>query len=407
MPATPKNSPPPLGGPPIAHVPPANRRAGATSQRALPQTEVLQRTLLGWFADNARALPWRARCNPYAVWISEMMLQQTRVETVLPYFGRWMERFPQLRSVAGAPLEDVLKLWEGLGYYSRARALHRAAAEMVARHGGQPPRATKDLRALPGIGVYTAGAIASIAYNQPVAAVDGNTARVLSRLFALQGSPAAPAGRRKLAALAQGLIPPGRARDFNQALMELGALVCRAGRPPCQACPLRRICLARRLGRQGDFPPPVARPRQRPVRGALALVISRGRLLLRRRPPRGLWGGLWELPWIEAGPGESTVAAFWALAAALGLEPAGEAAALGTVRHGLTHLKFELACFAAKTAHGGRVRAHQPGGETRWVAPARLAELPLAKPSHKALALWRLAAHPGRRGNTARAKRAR
>ncbi|HUJ75061.1 MAG TPA: A/G-specific adenine glycosylase, partial [bacterium] len=339
----------------------------------------LTAALLTWFSQAQRSLPWRDDPQPYAVWISEIMLQQTQVEAVLPYFRSWMERFPTLDAVARAPLQEVLKAWEGLGYYTRARNLHRCARLLVERHGGALPRDLAALRELPGVGPYTAGALASIAFNQPVPLVDGNVARVLARLFALPHVPGSLAGRRDAWAWSQALLQDavgqgGPPRAFNQALMELGALICRPKGPRCLLCPLRQFCQAQSLGTPEAFPRRAPR-RARPIRqGVLALAIRPGvppRALLRRRPSRGLWGGLWEFPWTETKPAHDTAAAVDALlrellpnmggitppaaAHAAGLVPQAATppaapALLGHISHGLTHFHLELDCLLVRMA---------------------------------------------------------
>jgi A/G-specific adenine glycosylase len=364
-------------------------RTAAPAAPAAPPGPVLTRALLRWFARARRTLPWRERYDPYTVWVSEMMLQQTQVETVLPYYARWLERFPTVAAVAQAPLEAVLKAWEGLGYYARARNLHRAARVIQERFGGRVPDGLDDLLSLPGVGCYTAGAIASIGYNRPVPLVDGNVGRVLGRLLALEHPARSPAGQRALWRHAQALLPPRRARDFNQALMELGALVCRPKAPDCPACPVRGQCRARALGDPARYPPRSVK-RARPVRRGVLLLLRRGaRLLLRQRPASGLWGGLWEFPWAECAPGEAPAEAARRLAESLpGRAPSQAAlrpAHVGAVSHALTHFQLELECYAADRGRGSPTAA--PGHFWRWVTRRELAALPLARPNHKALAL--------------------
>lgn len=386
--------------------------------------------MLAWFASAQRRLPWRETYEPYAVWIAEIMLQQTQVDTVLPYYRRWMERFPTIADVARAPLEAVLKAWEGLGYYGRARHLHGTAQALVERHGGRMPGDVEALRALPGVGPYTAGAIASIAFNRPVPLVDGNVARVLGRLHAegaAAGSPAAraaawaAAGRLLDAACAVG----GQPREFNQALMELGALVCRPRGPTCLLCPWQADCRARLSGAPEAFPPRVAR-RARPVRhGVMLLAQARASSgeslwLLRRRPSRGIWGGLWEFPWAERRSArDSADAVCAALLAELGAE-LGERAAkdvrfrrLGHVSHGLSHVQLELDCLALDwpAARGGRAAkakdAADPERAVRWLTRTELEALPLARLSHKALALLDRSAASREAASRAAASRAK
>jgi A/G-specific adenine glycosylase len=245
--------------------------------------------LVRWFRRNKRELPWRATRDPYAVWVSEIMLQQTRVETVIPYFARWLRAFPTAASLARAPFARALKLWEGLGYYSRARNLHRAA-KLVAKDG--MPREAEALRRLPGIGRYTAGAIASIAFDERAPIVDGNVSRVFARVFSIRANVKLPATQRRLWSLAEQLLPPRRCGEFNEALMELGALVCLPVNPKCSGCPLRRVCAS-----PGDaLPNRGGPPRATTVTHDVVFARRGGKVLMRRRPSRGLLAGMWELP---------------------------------------------------------------------------------------------------------------
>ena len=246
--------------------------------------------LLDWYAHHARDLPWRGHRDPYAVWVSEIMLQQTRVEAVIPYFMRWMERFPNVRVLAASTEQEVLSLWEGLGYYSRARNLHKAARIIVNEYGGDLPRDVTLLRKLPGIGRYTAGAIASMAFGLDIPTLDGNLRRVFARVFNV-GEPAdAPAGEKILWELAERNLPKGHAGDYNQALMDLGASLCLPRKPACQLCPLRDLCKARALGNQEQRP--VLKPKARvPHYTVTAAVLRReGKILLAKRPSKGLAG---------------------------------------------------------------------------------------------------------------------
>lgn len=262
------------------------------------------RKLLAWYWANRRDLPWRRTRDPYHIWVSEIMLQQTRVDTAIPYFNRFVERFPTVRDLAEAPEAEVLKLWEGLGYYSRARNLQEAARQVVERHGGRLPADRDALASLKGIGPYTVGAILSIAFNVPEPAVDGNVMRVLSRFFGLEDDVAKPATRTRMEALARELIPDGHAGDFNQALMELGALVCTPRSPQCGACPVAAECEGRRTGRAESLPVKSKAKPPRPKYLLAALVEGagalEGRVLVRQRPAKGLLARLWELPHVEA-----------------------------------------------------------------------------------------------------------
>ena len=381
--------------------PGASPQAPRTALLSPERVAAIQTAVLGWFATAQRALPWRRSYDPYGVWVAEIMLQQTQVETVRPYYERWLLRFPDVRSVAAAPQQDVLKAWEGLGYYSRARNLQRAAQAIVAQHGGRLPDTMEALRALPGIGRYTAGAILSIGHGHPAPLVDGNVGRVLGRLVALDVPARSPAGQRRLWALAAVLVPQRNARDFNQGLMELGALVCRPQAPACLLCPLRERCAACAEGRPEAYPPPPVR-RKRPLRRGAMLLLrdDSGRLLLRRRPPEGIWGGLWEPPWSERAPGESAAAAARRLLAELGLavrepaepELAGRLRPAGLLTHGLTHFALELRCYCGRVA----VAAAAPAADDArcWADAARIAALPLARLGHKALRLAGDAAKP-------------
>jgi A/G-specific adenine glycosylase len=304
--------------------------------------------LLAWYDRHRRDMPWRAKPgrspDPYRVWLSEIMLQQTTVATVGPYFGRFVARFPDIRALAAASLDEVLHAWQGLGYYARARNLHACAREIVAAHGGRFPDDPARLRALPGIGDYTAAAIAAIAFDRPVAAVDGNVERVVARLFA-ERAPL-PGAKSRLRALAASLVPELRAGDFAQAMMDLGATLCTPRRPRCALCPWRAGCAAAALGIAEDLPVQTEKL-ERPLRHGIAFWLTRadGAVLLRRRPEKGLLGGMIELPstdWRET-PWNATEAVAAAPAEANWLPLPG------TVRHGFTHFRLELGLLAAAT----------------------------------------------------------
>ncbi|HZW87811.1 MAG TPA: A/G-specific adenine glycosylase, partial [Myxococcaceae bacterium] len=259
--------------------------------------------MLRWYDVQARDLPWRRTRDAYAIWVSEVMLQQTQVSVVLPYWTAFLARFPDVAALARASLDEVLAAWRGLGYYARARNLHRAARAVVERHGGRLPDDVEAMRALPGFGRYTVGAVASIAFGRAVPLVDGNVARVLARLFGVEGATGDAAREKHLWALAEALVEGERPGDWNQALMELGATVCRFEQPTCLLCPLRSRCVALSSGKVGDIPAPkVATPRR-----ALHLAVAAARrgdeVLLVRRDGTGLFGGLWELPGVECAPG--------------------------------------------------------------------------------------------------------
>ncbi len=258
-----------------------------------------RRRLLAWYRQERRSLPWRETSDPYHVLVSEIMLQQTRVSAVIPYYKRFLSRFPTVNELAGASVEEVLGLWSGLGYYGRARRLHEAAKVIVRRHAGAFPRQPDAVRELPGVGRYTAGAVLSIAFQQAEAVVDGNVARVLSRLRGIEGDVRTGPVSRRLWTEAERLLDPQSPGDFNQALMELGATVCLPVRPECSRCPVAEDCVARISGRQAELPSPRARKAVKKVLAA-AVVVRRGeRYLLVQRPTGGLLGGLWEFPGVE------------------------------------------------------------------------------------------------------------
>lgn len=267
------------------------------AKAAIKNIKIIASNLVNWFLVHQRALPWRETRDPYRIWISEVMLQQTQVATVIPYYLRFLKRFPTVESLARAPLDDVLILWSGLGYYSRARNLHRGAQMVVERFAGKIPTSRPLIREIPGIGEYTAGAVLSIAYGLPEALVDGNVSRVLSRMFLIKGDGRKGTAKESTWTLARQLVAachhPG---NLNQALMELGATICSPGAPDCGLCPLKSHCMARKLGVQGDYPEPPQKAKV-PIWNLRAWIVERGEsVLLLQRQPKGLFGGLWEVP---------------------------------------------------------------------------------------------------------------
>jgi A/G-specific adenine glycosylase len=254
----------------------------------------IQKKLLQWFKTNARDLPWRKTRDPYAIWVSEVMLQQTQVPTVIPYYQKFLKSFPTVRHLAKAPLPKVLKLWEGLGYYSRARNLHRASKIILGKFRGNIPDTLNDLLPLPGLGRYTVGAILSIAYNKDAPVLDGNVKRVLSRLYAISGDPKKTEGL--LWQISESLIPQGRANAFNQALMDLGSMICTPKEPQCPRCPLLDECKGKTLGSPESYPSRATKKRIPHIEALSAVIRRNGKILIRQRPPEGLLGGLWEFP---------------------------------------------------------------------------------------------------------------
>lgn len=350
------------------------RRSVAMPDPAPPGPSAHAEALLTWMAAARRNLPWRRRRDAYAVWVSEVMLQQTQVTTVIPYFERWLARYPDISSLAAAPLDDVLVLWEGLGYYARARNLHRAAQIVVASHDGRIPPDRGALLALPGVGRYTAGAILSLAFGLPEPVLDGNVRRVLCRLYDIAEDPHRPAVAARLWGEARALVdatPAGRAGDLNEALMELGALVCTPRAPRCTACPLQATCRAHAAGTQQQRPARRARPRIPHHLAAAAVISDRsGRILIVRRRDEGLLGGLWGFPGGLALPDETAAAcAVRTVREMTGIDVQA-AGALASIRHAYTHFRITLHAFRCSHLNG-RPQAHGCR-EVRW---ARLADL--------------------------------
>ncbi|NIS81799.1 MAG: A/G-specific adenine glycosylase [Anaerolineales bacterium] len=333
--------------------------------------------LLAWYRENARDLPWRRTQDPYAIWVAEVMLQQTRVETVIPYYQRWMECFPTVRDLAAADRDQVLSLWEGLGYYRRAHHLHQAAQEVVAKFDGELPCSVDELVRLPGIGKYTAAAISAIAFNQDVVPLDGNLRRVLSRLGDLEVDPRTAEGERSLVTWALDALPSGRASAFNQALMDLGATLCTPRSPVCASCPIATACLSFQRGVQAARP--VRTPRRSiPHRTVTAGVLWReGKVLICRRPEGELLGGLWEFPGGTQESGESLKACLRReLVEELGIvvEPGNS---LGVFNHAYTHFRITLHTFECRILSGEPQALEH--SDVRWVELQSLSDYPMGK----------------------------
>jgi len=376
--------------------------------------------LVRWFRKNQRPLPWRQTRDPYCIWISETMLQQTQVSTVIPYYDRWMKKFPNLRALARAPLSRVLKAWEGLGYYSRARNLYRTSRIVLRKYRGKLPDSSEELMKLPGIGRYSAGAIASIAFGKKEPVLDGNVKRVLSRVFALKEAVDTSNGEKKLWEISRTLVGAGlprpvtRARslrpppglrpewvgdygpigpegprpyhrtpffnpgEFNQALMELGALVCLPENPQCSICPLGNICRAHRLGKETEFPLKARRQRLEKLNTVAVVIWKNGRVLLERQPLRARWGGLWMFPqWIHRnGKGETEFLKAKARQEfgtyLQAVKPRME------IEHGFTKYRVRLRVYEGKA-----VGTYCNTSLQRWCHPKDLTHLPLPSPHQK------------------------
>jgi len=332
-------------------------------------------TLIAWQKVHGRHdLPWQASRDAYRVWLSEIMLQQTQVDTVIPYYQRFLARFPDLASLAAAPVDDVLALWSGLGYYARARNLHAAAQQVMRQHDGRFPQSAYAIAELPGIGRSTAAAIAAFCFGERAAILDGNVKRVLARHFGIEGFPGVRAIEQSMWALAESLLPLQGVDTYTQSLMDLGATVCTRGRPRCADCPVTHTCVARKQGRQAELPAP--RPKRVvPERQSRVLIARKdGAVLLQKRPAHGIWGGLYALPEI---PEESDAEAF---ALTLGLNAIGVATALPPLRHAFTHFRLTL---EAQLLEVEGLGVRDPSW--RWAAPQEWDSLGLPTPVRRLL----------------------
>ena len=349
-------------------------------RRGAQVSETFAHKVIEWFDSHGRHdLPWQRQPTPYRVWVSEIMLQQTQVATVIPYYERFLARFPSVEDLAAAPVDDVLHHWSGLGYYARARNLHQAAQRVVSEHGGLFPDDLDTMQALPGIGRSTAGAILSLAGGQRQAILDGNVKRVLARCFAVEGWPGSTAVGRQLWQLAERLTPDGRVAAYNQAMMDLGATVCTRARPACGRCPLHTDCQAAASGRQADYPgkkPKKALP-QRTVR-MLLVRNAAGELLLEQRPPSGIWGGLWSLP-ETAGDADPQGWCERHLAS-----PVKLIRTLEPRRHTFSHFQLHIEPFELLLKGPGR-GVLETGGRL-WYNPAQPPDLGLAAPIARLIA---------------------
>lgn len=340
-----------------------NRNRSKIKNTSLSYKNKFQKALLNWFKTKKRDLPWRRTSDPYKILVSEVMLQQTQVETVIPYYNRWMREFNNIKKLAGAPIDKVLTLWEGMGYYSRARDLLHTAREIVKNHNGKVPQNYEALMQLPGIGEYTAGAVASIAYNKCVPAVDANVQRVLSRLYCLTPSALKNKTCRELAL---DLMENAPASDFNQALMELGSLICLPGNPLCQICPVSLFCKAYSKSTQAQYSGRRISRKIEEIKVTLGVIVCNGKIFIQKRPSRGLFAGLWEFPGGKIGPNESPEEALFR---ELNEELGAKIKILHhekTIRHNYTRFKVELHPFICKAQGRFSVKERQTG--SLWIS---------------------------------------
>jgi A/G-specific adenine glycosylase len=333
--------------------------------------EKIQVKLLRWFEKNGRDLPWRKTQDPYAIWVSEIMLQQTRVATVIPYYQEFLKLFPTVRHLAKANLLEVLKTWEGLGYYSRARNLHRASKIVLKEFNGKVPDNLRDLLSLPGVGRYTAGAILSIAYNKEAPILDGNVKRVLSRLFAVSDNQRIGESEGLLWQISESLIPKGRTDSFNQALMDLGSMICMPRKPLCSRCPLHPICKGYLSGRPESYPPRAIKRKIPHMTAVSAVIHNDGKVLLNRRPPKGLLGGLWEFPnWNIKDKRRLGLRLRNHIKKEMGMNVKVEEP-IGSLQQTFSHFKLTLHVFQCK--------ALDRGGKGKWVPIQKLHLFPMSR----------------------------
>jgi A/G-specific adenine glycosylase len=334
--------------------------------------------LLNWYRLHKRTLPWRGHPDPYAVWVSEIMLQQTRVEAVIPYFERWMRLFPSIRALAEASEQQVLNVWEGLGYYSRARNLHKAAKIISEKYGGELPRDLDQLRKLPGIGRYTLGAISSIAFGMDVPALDGNIKRVYARIFDITEPVDSPQGEKILWEIAEKNLPEDNAGDYNQALMDLGATICVPKNPRCLICPVMRLCEARTNGTQNQRPVKLPKKEVPHHIHAAGVILKRGRVLLAKRPSEGLLGGMWEFPngRVNGDPLEGLAEALkrgYKLRLRGNRRSIQNIELLGVVHHGYSHFSVEVYAYLCE------LETLPTSKNLKWIWIKDLDEYPMGK----------------------------
>lgn len=345
----------------------------------------IQKRLLDWYRDHHRSLPWRETDDPYQIWVSEVMLQQTQIKTVRPYFEQFLTRFPDVQHLAAADQQDVLKAWEGMGYYARARNLHRAAKMIISEHKGKVPDNWETIHSLPGVGDYIAAAVLSIAYNQPCAAVDGNVKRVLARLNRIEDPANRSSSYKTFKVAAENLLDHYHPGTFNQALMELGSTICKPKNPACNTCPLQTFCGAFLDNAVANYPQRIKTP-PRPLHHiAVGVVYKNGLMLITRRKPAGLLGGLWEFPGGKIRKDENPAAAcVREIREEVNLKVAIEAH-ITQVKHAYTHFKVQLEVFACRYI-SGKVKLKGPV-DYRWITWPEIRQLPFPKANHKFIPL--------------------
>jgi len=342
----------------------------------------IRKSLVRWYLKHKRKMPWRETQDPYRIWLSEVMLQQTQVQTVIPYYHRFLERFPTVQDLARGDLQDILKMWEGLGYYARARNFHRAAGVITNDYGGQVPEDWEAFIALPGVGEYTAAAVQSLAFGQPHAVVDGNVKRVLARLFAVEEPVNKPKTYKQLKDIAGTLLDRKQPGNFNQAIMELGALICKPAKPLCDHCPVQKDCISFQFDRVDEFPKKEKRKPVPKLNMVAGVIRKKGRFLITRRKPEGLLGGLWEFPGGELVEGETDAAGcIRIIHEKTGLKVNIDNH-LARVNHAYTHFKITLEVFVCQVQPGSRVRLNGPV-DFDWVRPAQLGDYAFPKANLK------------------------
>lgn len=345
------------------------------------EVQSFRKALLGWYRSHKRALPWRDTNDPYRIWVSEVMLQQTQVATVIPYFNRFIEHFKDLESLARADSQDVLKVWEGLGYYARARNLHRAVQVVVKEHGGVIPNRWAEFRRLPGVGDYIAAAVLSIAFEQPYPVVDGNVKRVLARLLVVQDPVNKSSSAKKFKTIAGKLLEQHEPGTFNQAMMELGAVVCKPQQPLCDGCPVQKMCRAYQSAQVQNYPVKLKKQPTPEYHIAVGVVFKNGRVLITRRKPSGLLGGLWEFPGGKIQKGESSEqACMREIKEEVNLAITVDSH-LSRIRHAYTHFKIVMDVFCCSYV-SGKVVLNGPM-DHRWIKVKQLDEFPFPRANHK------------------------